>query len=292
MPVPPPSRAQAPATYAPPPRATEYLVRETWLADGAVSVRLDIPLSPVGRKPTVIALLRDTHQLVGAGFVAVTYRIDWARLKGPKPTPIPPEQVVGKWVLAAPSAAVLGENYLRSIAATATEYIPLILDWLETVPEVDTSHLGIIGGSTNGFIALQAVAADHRLGVAVAVAACGDYHRFLRDSSMGMQGRPLTLAPDYEAWLRRQEIIRDPRAVVHAAVLMVNRVQDELIPISCADETARILTRAYDRHDAAARFRYVRLDQPGHGMGLEERRDGMAWLQQWLQGQPASPSGP
>lgn len=269
--------------FTPPPPVTEFLVKETRLVNGAVSVRLDIPLSPVGPKPTVIALFGDTHQFVAAGFVAVTYNINWALLKGPAPPP-PPQQVVGKWVLASPSAAVLGETYLRGIASTATDYVPKIIDWLVTVPDVDATRIGMVGVSTNGFVTLQAVAADRRIRAAVAVAACGDYHRFLRYSSMGMEGRPLDLDPAYDRWVQSQEIIRNPRPVVHAALLMVNRVPDELIPISCADETARALARAYKRAGAADRFRYVRVPEAGHGIGLEERRETLVWLQDWLQG--------
>lgn len=256
-------------------------MKETQLVNGAVSVRASIPFSPVGPKPAIIALIGEPRELVGAGFVAVTYTIDWRLLK--RPTPPPAAQAVGKWVLASPSAAVLGEAYLREIVTTATEYIPAIIDWLETVPEVDTRHIGMAGASTNGFVTLQATAANRRIRAAVALAACADYHSFLRDSSMGMEGKPLALDPAYDRWIQSQEIIRHPRLMVHAALFMKNRVGDQLIPVACADETAKVLAPAYARAGSPERFRYLRVEGTEHGSGEEERRETLAWFQEWLQ---------
>ena len=269
--------------YTPPPLPTEFLVKETRLADGAVSVRADIPLAPAGPKPAVIALVGDTHQLVGAGFVSVTYSINGNVLKRPEPPAAPAELTVGKWVLASRSASRLGETYLREIAATANDYVPMILDWVQSLPEVDPHRIGMVGSSTNGFITLEATARDRRIRVAVAIAACGDYHEFLRRSSMGMNGKPLELDPPYARWIAQHELVRHPQRVVHAAVLMVNRIDDPLIPISCADATAKALARAYERAGAPERFRYVRVAEPGHGVGAQEGNEAMVWLQDWLQ---------
>ena len=74
------------------------------------------------------------------------------------------------------------------------------------------SRVAITGVSTNGFIALQAVAADQRLHAASVIAACGDYQRFLRYSSMGMAGRPLTLDPDYASGSMRRRSSTTPVA--------------------------------------------------------------------------------
>jgi hypothetical protein len=63
---------------------------------------------------------------------------------------------------------------------------------------------------------------------------------------------------------------------------MVNRVDDELIPISCADATAEALAPAYERAGAADRFRYVRIETTGHGFGPNEHREAMAWFEKWL----------
>src|SRR5579875_264860 len=91
-----PARAPSPA----PPSATRaFLVREAQLEGGAVSVDAEIPLEPAGPKPTVIALLGDSRALLAAGFVVVTYQIQWAILKGEKPPAPPPEGTgLGKWL--------------------------------------------------------------------------------------------------------------------------------------------------------------------------------------------------
>ena len=138
-----------------------------------ITVRLEIPLAPAGRKPAVIALLGENDALRAAGAIVVSF-IDWSA----KPPPPPAENTAGKWVLASPSAAVLGREYLRSIARTANEVIPRVVDYLVTLPEIDPGRIGMTGSSTNGFITLEAVAADGRLSAAVAVAACGDHLRF------------------------------------------------------------------------------------------------------------------
>jgi dienelactone hydrolase len=261
---------------------TEFLVKETRLVKGSVSVHLEIPFEPPGPKPVVIALIGNTRPFLKAGIVALTYRVGGRVFVRSKRAPPASEQTVGKWVLASPSAGVIGETYLRDIAATATEVVPAILDWLTAVPEVDATRIGMTGVSTNGFITLQAIAADPRIRAAVVIAACGDYHRFLRYSSMGMEGEPLELEAAYESWLREQEIVRRPDRVVHGALLMLNRVEDELVPVSCADATAEALAAAYERAGAADRFRYVRMEMTGHGIGRAERRETMAWFDEWL----------
>lgn len=263
------------------PVPTEYLVREAKLARGAVVVRLDIPLAPAGPKPAVIATGGSTRQLLDAGIVGVTYSVYWQVLKGPTPTPV--ADPVGMWVLASPSADVLGERYLREIDSTASEIVPQVLDWLATQSDVvDASRLGMVGASTNGFVALQAAAADERLRAVVAIAACGDYHRFLRFSSMGLQGAPLVLTPAYEAWIREREIVRHPQRLLGRAVLMINRAQDLLIPISCADATAEALSASFAAAGTPERFSYLRLQAEGHGVGREEIDAAVAWLRRWL----------
>src|SRR5579875_1029114 len=270
-----PARAPSPA----PPSATRaFLVREAQLEGGAVSVHAEIPLEPAGPKPTVIALL-------AAGFVVVTYQIQWAILKGEKPPAPPPEGTgVGKWVLAAPSAATIGEGYLRQIAATAAEHVPKILDYLATIPEVDTGRIGMAGGSTNGFVALEAAAADRRIRAAVAIAACGDYRTFLRYSSMGMEGKPLALDPAYAAWIQDHEPIAHPDRVVHAALLMRNRGGDPLMPSPWDVRAGRVLAAASRRAEVQGRGRYDRLDAEGHRLDPDDGRAAVAWFARWLTG--------
>jgi hypothetical protein len=275
------------AAPAPPVTVREFQVREAQLENGGIVVRLEIPPAPAGPKPAILANLNESATMLSEGAVIVTYKIDWSRLKGAPPPAAPAqgEATVGKWVLAAPTEGSIGQQYIRQIAATATIVVPRVLDYLETVPDVDPTRLAITGGSTNGFIALQAIAADTRLDVASVVAACGDYHTFLRLSSMGTGGKPLALDPAYARWLRAQEVIEHPRRVLHAALLMVNRVQDPLVPIACADATDRVLGRAFRAAGKGDRYRFVRIEEAeGHGLGARENAEDLAWLRRWLFG--------
>jgi hypothetical protein len=281
--VPAPRPAAPPAQ---PPAERQFSVREAQLENGAIVVHVEIPSKPPGRKPAVLVNLNESTTLLDEGVIAVTYKIDWTRLPGAPPPPAPADKAAGgKWVLAAPSPQLVGEQFLRTIVATATLVVPKVIDYLLTLPDVDPARLAITGASTNGFIALQAISAEPRLSVAVAVAACGDFFRFLRYSSMGMDGQPLDLDPQYASWLRAQQPIAHPQKLVHTALLMVNRTQDPLIPIACADETARVLAPAYARGGFSQRFRYVRLtDVAGHGLGPREDAENHAWLREWLLG--------
>jgi dienelactone hydrolase len=278
----------APAPLAPAVDAftDQVETREVQLDDDFVTLRLHIPPTPEARKPVVIVTIGDRARLLRQGFVVATYRINWELHNPPAP---PPEHAVGKWVLASPSADVLGQEYLRMIAVRANEAIPKIVDHLMTVPEIDPSRIGITGSSSNGFVALQATARDRRIAAAVVLSACGDYHHFLRWSSMGMDGAPLALEPRYAAWLRAEEVVRHPRRVLHAAVLMVNRNGDAVIPFGCADRTAAALTHAYEAAGVPERFRFVVIASDRHGLDERDAREADAWLDRWLR--PVPPSG-
>jgi dienelactone hydrolase len=169
------------------------------------------------------------------------------------------------------------------VATNADDVVPKVLDYLVTVPEVDARRIGIVGASTNGFIALQAVAHDRRLAAASVLSACGDYHAFLRDSTLGMDGAPLALEPDYDRWLRGIEPIRAPERVTHAAVLMVNRDGDPVIPIQCADVTAHVLGGTYARAKIPDRFRYRVIESSAHGLDQRDAEESLAWLGRWLE---------
>jgi hypothetical protein len=260
---------------------TAVETREVQLADDFLTVRLHVPPTPERRKPAVISTLGDRSMLLRLGFLVVTYRINTPPQAPPEPPGAPARAGVGKWALASPSAGTLGRDYLHTIVRIA-DAIPAIVDHLTVVPEVDPGRIGMVGNSTQGFVALLAAARDRRLAAVVALTACGDFHRFLRYSSMGMEGRPLALAPDYERWVRAHEVVRSPQRLVHAAVLLVNRDGDPIIPRACADETARVLAPAYDRAGVAERFRYVVLHGEQHGLDERDVNEALIWLTRWL----------
>ena len=259
--------------------------------NGFFEVRIEAPDVPAGPKPAVLSFVDEFRKpLLAAGVVIVSYVVHWELLRGlPKATPTPPEpppdapapKTVGKWLLASPSPGVIGKGYFGLLAGNAHDTIPQVLDAIATDPDIDPKRLGIVGFSTNGFVALLATAGNPRLRVAVAVAACGDFHRFLHRSTLAMNGEPLALDPDYDRWLRSTEPIRHPLRLVHAAVLMVNGRTDLPVPIACAEATAVTLRKAYATVGAPDRYRFVVIDQ-GHAMGEQAQREALDWIDRWL----------
>ena len=260
-------------------------VRDVEIEGQWITARLQIPDTPPGPKPVVIAPTGDADILLGAGAIVVTYSVNWhllAGLKPPEPAPPPPRNTVGTWLLASPTPKTVGKVFLTLIDYNAQHAIPKVIDHLVTLPEVDPARIGVAGSSTNGFTALQAAAADPRIAAAAVVVACGDYHGFLHRSSLAMNGRRLDLDPAYDAWLREREPIRRPDRLVHAAVLMVNGAEDVAVPAACATRTAHALRRAYARAGVPERYRFVLI--PGSGHNLDERaaQEVLAWWWRWL----------
>lgn len=256
--------------------------RAVGLENGLITLQIVIPFGSDDPKPTVIGLPEMDEELVEAGMASLSYRIDWTTRQGaPRPMePFPPG--AGRWFLASPSPVRLGERWARSIASVADVAVPRIVDYLETLPNVDRERIVIAGSSTAGFVALQALANDERLAGAIAIGACGDYHAFLRDSPIGMAGGALALDAPYDAWLTSQEIVRRPERIVPAPLLLVNRIDDPVVPIACADATSRALAPAYAAAGEPDRFRQMRLPGATHGLGPEERAAVKAFLTRWL----------
>ena len=282
-----------PLTLDPPavdPPAVE--VRNVELMGGFVQLRLDIPASPPGPKPTVVSLVDGREQLLEMGMVVASYRQNWEPLKArapPPPPEPPPKNTVGVWLLAAPTPKTVGKGWFAMISLDAESILPQVLAYLATLPEVDASRIGIIGSSTKGF-AVMRTAADSRIAAAVVLAACGDYHTFLHLSPLAMNGAPLDLDARYDAQLRRLEPIRHPARFTHAAILMMNGTADAAVPIECARSTARAFERAYASAGVPERFRFVEVGGAGHNdLGAGTPAEVGAWLHRWLR--PLAPPG-
>jgi len=87
------------AAIAPPEPAAD--VREATIDNGWITVRLQIPPTPAGRKPAVIGSVPDPDALLAAGAIVVGYKIHWDLLSGLQPPgpPAPPaENTVGVWL--------------------------------------------------------------------------------------------------------------------------------------------------------------------------------------------------
>jgi len=278
-------RAPAPPTPADPAVAQRTLD----VANGFVTVTLEVPHEPAGPKPVVIAFTDRRDELHDAGMITLQYKLHWEGLAGfaaPSRTPsdsgASPKRTYGHWLLESPDPERIGEKYFQLIDLQAG-LIPKMLDALAGDPDVDMRRIGILGTSTSGFIALQAASGDRRIGVAIGVVTTGDYPCFLEHSTLGMEGAPLRLAPAYRRWLLARDPARQPERLVHAAVLMFNGRDDTTMPLPCVETTVDRLRRAYARAGVPERFRSVLVDG-GHNIGAAAGDDARLWLRRWFDG--------
>jgi hypothetical protein len=313
-----PLPAKPPVVPAEPPApdvARNVEQRDVSLANGWILVKLFIPREPPGPKPAIVSPVDDEQVLLGRGIVLVRFHTNWELLRGLKaPAPVanvaaaeasagpatqaapaaaPPrsENKVGSWLLAAPRPGIVGKAYFALISQDALHTLPQVMDYLVTVPEIDAGRIAIAGSSTSGFVALEALVRDRRFAAAVVRVACGDYHDFLKASSLGLNNDPrwltngeLELDPDYEAMLRQIEPIRSPERFPPRPLLMLNGGQDTAIPLRCALRTIDALRAAYMRRRASDRFRSVVYDEQGHNLGTEAVSESLAWWDRWLLG--------
>jgi hypothetical protein len=283
---PPAPQVEQPAPDDRRPTRSDVTVHHLSLENGFYTVDVLVPTAFPPPRPAVISLLGEEDILLDAGFAVVSYRVHWELLKGlaPKaPEPPPgPQKTYGKWLLATPDPRTIGKGYFTLIVGNGEDTVPKVIDAISTLPDVDPRRLGIAGTSTNGFAVLHALMADRRLTAGVAIAACGDYRRFLQASSLAMDGQPLELDPEYESWLHEKEPIRHPEKLVHAALLLMNGSEDRTVPAPCAIETARTFKRAYRKAGAFRRFRFVLLTGKGHDIADQARAEAPAWFRRWL----------
>lgn len=303
------------------PGTATYEIRRFSLESGFITGVVKIPIRPAGPKPVVVRPIVADELLLERGIAVARFGTHWQQLAGlrdaeaeprsesgptPESEPEPaPEgegdaaaKGVGRWLLAAPRASLVGRGYFGLIAAEARQVVPRLLDLLETLPEIDAHRMAIGGSSTTGFVALEAFAEDRRLAVAVVRVACGDYHAFLRGSSLALDGEErwlsdgrLVLEPAYEESLQAQEPIRFAARLPPRPLLLLNGALDPVIPAECAVATARAFEAAYADAGASDRFRFVLLEDRQHELGPRAGPEILAWWQRWLQGDPPAEEG-
>jgi hypothetical protein len=283
-------RAPVPAPVPEPiPGAPPVDTREISLDAGFITIRVDIPREPPGPKPAVLTMIGERPRMLRAGLVTISYQVHWEQLEPLRralpPAPAP-ERTWGKWLLTSPSPKTVGKGYFDAITGDATGVIPRVLDAVAGMSGIDMTRLGIVGTSTTGFKALQAIAHDPRFTAAVVVAACGDYHRFLYGSSLGMGGTFLDLGADYEAQLHAIEPVRHPERFTRTALLLLSGADDPVIPARCVEVTAQTFARAYAEAGVPERFRSAVVPGLGHAFVPALRRDMMGWWRRWLLTRP------
>lgn len=231
-------------------------------------MRLLAPLRPSGEKLAVIGPEALGDGLVDRGTVAISYTVDWQRLGIESPIELPDRAAAGQSPLDAGSPAALGESFLHRMAAEADGVLPRILDWLDTVPEVDPQRVVLVGIGASGFVALVAAARDPRVAAVAALFACGDLESLLRDEPGSGARSPVD--PDYRSWVRSMSALADPTRLVPAPILLASRAGDPLAPPSCVEETVEALRATYAAAGMADRVEYLTLSggDDGHAAVL------------------------
>jgi hypothetical protein len=275
------------------------------LANGFLHVEVSIPHDPPGRKPAVIGALGLEQPLLAAGIAVVSFDTDWSVLRplaeAKAATGTAPEEDaaaepeanrVGSWMLAAPRPGIVGEGYFGVIATTA-ESVPRVFDAVASLPGIDPRRIGMAGSSTYGFVTLEALRDEPRLAAGVVRVACGDYHAFLRSSSLALHDDPrwlpdgkLVLDDDYDATLRAQEPVRHAAAYPPRPLLMLNGARDPAIPLACAEHTAAAFEDAYFAAGVPERFRFHLYPDAGHDLGPEAEALILGWWKRWLLDEP------
>jgi len=251
--------------------------RETTLDGGAIVVESVAPLHPPGARPAVIGppALRDA--VLGAGAVAVWYTIDWSRFGIAADLQVAENAAAGQPPLQAESPSMLGETFFHRVAIAADAVLPRVLDWMETLPEVDLERIALVGMGPEGFVALTATAHDHRVAAVASLFACGDFVRFVHESPCGAAGSPLELDPGYAAWLHSLSPLANPIRLLPAPILLATRQDDSLVPASCVEATARQLRALYEAAGIPERIEHVRLAAEDNGLEAA-----IAWLKRWI----------
>ena len=174
--------------------------------------------------------------------------------------------------------------------------MPAVIDLLVRQPEVDPRRIAILGSSTFGFVALEALQRDARLAAAVVRVTCGDYLTFLRSSSLALADDPrwlpdgrMSLDADYEAELRAHQPIDHADAFPPRPLLL-------LAGTKRSGDALRV--RRAHRAGAGARPMHARVSrsasalesfsEEGHQLGAGVRRAGAALARALAAGAPAA----
>lgn len=293
---------------------------ETKLENGWITVSVTLPQTSAGRVPVVISPIVASDELLRRGIAVARFHTNWESLRAfagaPRARaagdqagaatgagssadapassdqggtrPEKPEQV-GNWLLAAPRPGIVGQAYFDIISIDAESVLPEVVDYLVSLPEIDPARIALTGSSTSGFVALQAMAAEPRIGVGVVRVACGDYMTFLKSSSLALNDDPrwlqdgkVVLDPDYAVEIATREPIRHADEYPPRPLLLLAGEKDRAIPFACVENTVQRFTAAYRDAGVPERFRFVAFPDEGHSLSADANAEILPWLERWL----------
>ena len=278
----------------PPARWTEQTIKNGW-----ITVNVGLPHHGRAPYPVVLSPIVPDHELLSRGIGVVRWKTNWSivaavdAFQKPKPTPavpaVPTPEPVGVWMLRSERPGIIGRGYFRVITTEAHKTVPVVLDHIRRMPDIDESRIAITGSSTGGFTALQAMAENPSIAAGVIQVACGGYSIFLKSSSLALDdqerylaGGEIVLDDDYAAELAAIDPLSRASNFPPRPVLLVSGAQDRAIPAACVEATAARFSDVYEQAGLADRFQWVEFEERGHNMGPEAELLILDFLDEWL----------
>ncbi len=275
----------------PPGRWSEASIENGW-----ITVTVGLPHHGDGPYAVVLNPIVPARLLLARGIGVARWRTNWSLLEPlsnkeePRPTASAANaRKVGVWLLQSNRPGNVGRAYFQIISQEAHQSLPRVIDHLRTMPDIDAGRLAINGSSTGGFTALQAMAEEPRLAVAVVQVASGDYRCFLRSSSLALDDRGewlvdgrMVLDDDYELEIAAIDPIGRAGNFPPRPLLLLNGAEDRAIPAACVHRTAQALEAAYAEQELPDRFEWVEFEEHGHTLPAEAQEVILDFLERRL----------
>jgi dipeptidyl aminopeptidase/acylaminoacyl peptidase len=170
----------------------------------------------------------------------------------------------------------LPKTMLQIFVETARD-IPSVLDYLETEEEVD--HVGLIGYSMGGFISILSAALDKRVRAVATFGAGGDWRLLFERSSfprlMGFPEECSNLDEEDLNMIEKWDPLNRAEEIPPCAVLLINGVDDTIVPPICAENLFTALRPLY--RSSPKRLRLVKYPC-GHEVLPEMEAEASRWM--------------
>jgi hypothetical protein len=161
-----------------------------------------------------------------------------------------------------------------------------LIDWLETLPYVDASKIGMVGHSYGGHSTIFVAAHEPRIKVAVANGPVSDfYHHGMHWAVAPGEGRSQSLPALRPYLLERKPpplTFYEVTSLIAPRPLLVGEAAGERRPIE--EENAAAVNDVYDALGASDRVRYVWY-AGDHDFPPAARRLAVDWFRRWFQAQ-------
>ena len=156
------------------------------------------------------------------------------------------------------------------------------LDYLESVPDVDATRVGMTGFSGGGAVTWFTAAVDER--VAAAVPVCSTYTFGSQAANWLAFGQCDCIFMHNTFW---QDLTTVAALIAPRPLLILSGMKDSIFPPDGYHEVYRQAKRVYDLYGESERIREVDEDV-GHADTTLLRMEAMEWMNRWLGNPPTS----